>query len=478
MPMDEDTRFEHRIPIPEASPPERVTSFEEILHPYLPEDAVLEAQRCLQCAMPYCVQACPIAQDCREYILLIAARKFDEAATVTLRENPLATTLCKVCYHYCEDECIMKERGVPIAIRQLKRAAMELGDANQLYVPSATRNLRVAIVGGGPAGIMAAWELGIRGYSVTLFEQEAYLGGQIGTIPKYHMDGYEIELDVARLRNLDCTFVMVKKIGVDFTVDQLLKEGYRAVYLSIGTSDYRALGIPGEDLPGVFPAIDLLKAANKGPELQLGDRIVVIGGGDVAIDAVRSALRLSKGGDVKVVYRKTKEEMPAGSEEIQEVEQEPVEFLFELGPVRILGNERVEGIVLRKMKLSAPGPSGRPSVIPVPGSDRTIACDTVIVAIGEQPDLRGFPSGIDFEFGSQGWPQGKNKDTMTGIKGVFASGGKSVVHAMAAGTRSAEGIDAYLRKKEGKPPIPRPDPFGKRGPWKLAKGYGAPTWKV
>jgi glutamate synthase (NADPH) small chain len=479
MPTDEHSRYE-RTPIPEDPGRERSEAFGEILHAYTKEEAVLEAQRCLQCAMPYCIQACPITQDARGYIGLIAQQKFDEAAVLTIRDNPLATVLCKTCYHYCEEDCIMGGRGVPIAIRHLKRAALEFGKPDLLYVPSAPKGQRIAIVGGGPAGITAAWELCLRGYSVTLFEEQPFLGGQMETIPKYHLDGNELDLDLARFRNLDLTIVKEKRAGKEFTPESLLQDGYLAVLVAIGASDPRSLGIPGEHLPGVYEALPFLLAANKGPEGLLGRKgrkIVVVGGGDVALDAARSGLRLSEKGEVLVVYRKGREEMPASAEELTEGEEEGVKLLFQRAPVRILGTGQVEGVVVATTARGPPDASGRPTSTVVPGSEETIPCDTVIVAVGEKADLASLPAELDFRISSHGWPEGKREDWMTDVEGVFATGGKSVVHAMAAGTRVAEAIDAYVQRKRGAPPTPRPDPLGAPTPAKLPDGYGGPTWQ-
>ncbi|MGP8134769.1 MAG: FAD-dependent oxidoreductase, partial [Thermoplasmata archaeon] len=294
-----------RIHVPEEQPEERTGDFREVLHSYSREEAVLEAQRCLQCALPFCVEACPITQDARGYIGLIADGEFDAAARLTLVANPLGSTLCKVCYHYCEDACVMKGRGTPIAIRHLKRAALEFGDSHKMYVPSAPKHQRVAIIGAGPAGLMAAWELGIRGYSVTVLEKQVAVGGQAGAIPRYRMPNHELLIDLQRFRNFDITFVEGRVAGVDFTPESLLAEGYRAVFVAIGASAARTPGVPGETLPGVMPALDYLYDVNQGRPVVLGEKIVVIGGGDVAVDAVRTSRRLAPNSQVTMAYRRT-----------------------------------------------------------------------------------------------------------------------------------------------------------------------------
>jgi glutamate synthase (NADPH/NADH) small chain len=463
-----------RVTIQEAPVDERVGSFEEVLHAYSKEDAVLEAKRCIQCRRPWCVEACPISQDAREYIRLVADSDFDGAARVTVSENPLATSLCKVCYHYCEDACVVKKKGVPVAIRHLKRAAMEFGNGDLTYVASKPKHQRVAIVGAGPAGLMAAWELGIRGYGVTVFEQEPLYGGLMQTIPAYRMTDADVEEDRARLRNLDVTFLKDRKIGAEFSPERLLEEGYQAVFLSVGTSVHRTLGVEGENLPGVVPALEFLKHVNRGEPVKLGKQILVIGGGDVAMDSIRSSLRLSQGGHVSLYYRRSREEMPADPEEVHGAMAEGIEFVFQKSPLRIVGNGHAEGVVFQSIELGPPDAGGRRSPVPVPGSEVTVPCDTVIVAVGQKADLTGFDASLDLKISTQGWPEGKGPGFTTAIPGVFAAGGRSVVYAMGTATDAAIAIDAYLAGKRGDGPTPRPDPFGGPEPWHLPAGYTAP----
>jgi NADPH-dependent glutamate synthase beta subunit-like oxidoreductase len=462
-----------RVRIEEEPVAARTQDFREILHAYSKEEAILEAKRCIQCRRPWCVEACPITQDCREYIRLIAAGEWDQAARVTAQDNPLATCLCKVCYHYCEDACVVKKKGVPIAIRHLKRAALDYGTPDLVYVPSKPVGQRVAVIGGGPAGLMAAWELGVRGYGVTVYEQDQLVGGLMRTIPAYRMTDADINVDKARFKNLDVTFVPATKVGRDLAPQALLADGYQAVLVSIGTPDHRRLNIPGEDLDGVHPAIGLLRAISNGEKVALGKKVVVVGGGDVAMDSIRSAVRLS-GGDVTLVYRRGRQEMPADPDEVHGAEQEGVHFVFQKTPCRILGNGHVQGIELESIELGPPDASGRRSPVVVPNSQQTIPCDTVIVAVGQKADLTGFDQGYDFRITGQGWAEGKGDGYATAVPGVFATGGRSVVYAMGAATKAADAIDLYLCKKRGAAPAPRPDAFGGDVPFHLPAGYTSP----
>ncbi len=471
-----------RVPIAELPKEDRTKGFRLIEHPYTRGEAVIEGQRCLQCEMPFCVQACPITQDCRGYAGLVGEGKFTEAAKLILSDNPFATVLCKTCYHYCEEDCVMGSRGSPIAIRHLKRAALDYGASALTYVSLPSKHERIAIVGAGPAGLMAAWELALRGYSVTVYEREQFPGGQIQTIPRYHLEEPDLSTDLARFKNLDVHFVYGKQAGVDFTPEGLLKEGFDAVYLAVGANSPRLLAVPGEHLPGVFYALHFLLDMNTGTSPtglfgRTNRRIVVVGGGDVAMDAARTSRRIAKDGQVQVIYRRSREEMPASREEAEGSEIEGIHFLFNKVPVRVLGTDHVEGLVVQDTALGAPDASGKRAFQIVPGTEQTLECDTLIVAAGEVADTKNFAKEYNFST-KKGWPEGPAPSGMTGIEGVFASGGKSVVFAMGAGSKAAEEIDAYLAHKKGRPPTLRPDPFGGQGSRKLPAGYGGPSWHL
>ncbi len=463
-----------RVRISEEEVAERTGDFREVLHAYSKPEAVLEAKRCIQCRRPWCVEACPISQDCREYIRLIAIEDWDGAARVTALDNPLATSLCKVCYHYCEEACVITKKGVPIAIRHLKRAALDHGPQDLAYVPSAPKGQRVAIVGAGPAGMMAAFELGVRGYAVTVFEEEARYGGLMQTIPAYRMTDRDVEVDRARYRDLDVTWVPGRRVASPRGVRELLEEGYQAVFLAVGTPRHRTLGVPGEDLPGVLPALPLLRAVNSGERPPIGARVVVVGGGDVAMDAVRTSLRLCRGRDVTLVYRRGREEMPADPEEVHGAESEGIRFLFQKAPVRVVGRTSVEGLEVRSVELGPPDAGGRRVPVPVPGSEMVIPADTVVVAVGQRADLEGIDPALDLHLTGQGWPEGRGERFATAIPGVFAAGGRSVVYAMGSASQAAEAIDAYLCARRGATPAARPNAFGHGEPFHLPAGYTAP----
>jgi NADPH-dependent glutamate synthase beta subunit-like oxidoreductase len=311
-----------------------------------------------------------------------------------------------------------------------------------------------------------------------LFEKQSAVGGQVDAIPKYRLPSSELSRDLERFQNFDLSVVTERAGGVDFAPEALLREGYDAVYIAIGASKATSPGLPGEGLEGVHYALDLLFDVNRGRPPKLGKTILVVGGGDVAIDSVRSAVRLAPGARVAMVYRRTREEAPAGEEELREADPEGIEFRWLLSPVRILGTDHVEGVQFQSMQLAAPDRSGRRAVVPTAAPPEVIPCDTVILAIGQTADLTGFQPDLGLTVGSKGWPEGIHPDGRTAVEGIFASGGRSVVHAMAAGTRAAEAIDAYLSQKDHVPPTPRPDPFGGSGlAERFPSGYSGPAWR-
>ncbi|HII41246.1 MAG TPA: FAD-dependent oxidoreductase [Thermoplasmata archaeon] len=439
-----------RTPIHENDPMERRGLFVEALIPYTREEAILEAQRCIQCGRPWCTDECPIHQDARGYIKLMAAEDFNGARDLILRDNPLASCLGDVCYHYCESVCPITKRGEAIAVRHLKRAAMMYADPAKPYAPVVpTNGMRVAVIGGGPAGLMNAWVLGQRGYDVTVFESSDRLGGLMTqTIPAYRLTDETFQEDMARFANLPVHFVFHAEFPKALDMDELLKE-FDAVFVSIGTHKSRGLGIPGEDLDGVYSALSYLKESKRGERRSIRPRVVVIGGGDVAMDSARSAFRHGAQ-EVTVLYRRSREEMPADDQEIKEAMDEGVKFQFLVAPLKFLGTKRLEGVELQPMELGPPDESGRRRPMPAKTPPVTMGCDAAILAVSQEADLEVLPRDLEIKLAKDGTLQADPETGATKRSGVYAGGGASVVHAMAAGKRAALAMDAYMLAKKNR----------------------------
>lgn len=432
-----------RTPIAEADPTMRVRSDEEVLGPFSPLQAVEEAQRCLYCHEPACVAACPLGQDCREYILEISRGDFERAKAIILQENPLASTLARVCYHYCEASCVCGVRGDPIAIRHLKRAALEFGGPDVPYARGRRRDGSVGIVGGGPAGLMAAWWLARLGFRVRVYESSEQLGGLATmTIPLYRLPREAFQFDMDRMRELGIEFLFGMRLGQNLSLETL-RSSNDAVLLALGTHAPTLPRLPGRDLPGVVSALDFLKQVHRGGTLQVGARVAVIGGGDVAMDCARVALRQGAR-EVTIVYRRSREEMPASAEEVQETMDEKVRFLFLTSPVRVIGAERVEALECQQMTLGEPDASGRRRPIPVEGSNTPLGVDTVILALGQSAELSGLGPELGLSTDGEGVAVGIAGGARTNLPGVFVAGGSSVVAAMKAGRDAAIEIEQLL----------------------------------
>jgi NADPH-dependent glutamate synthase beta subunit-like oxidoreductase len=436
-----------RVSIAEEEAGERAFETVEVLHPYSREAAIQEAQRCVYCAKPWCIEACPLAQDCREYVTRIGEGDFDGAAELIVRDNPLASTLARVCYHYCEESCVIAKKGSAVAVRHLKRAALEYGNPRAPYARETAKAGRVAVVGAGPAGLMVAWSLAQKGFGVDVYEGRDILGGLVTlTIPPYRLPREAFEEDIARMRDLGIRFKMDIRLGKDLTLEDLRK-GYDAVFLGIGTHKPQTVKIDGSELPGVHLALRLLEDAVRGRQVRIGERVAVIGGGDVAMDSARMALRLGAN-EVTIVYRRSRREMPASPEEAAEAEAEGVKFQFLVAPLRIEGEDgHVRRLVCQRMELGAPDESGRRRPVPIPGSEYAMPVDDVVLAIGQVADISGVPNAAELGItvDKEGIAIGIDAAGRTKLEDVFVGGGTSVVHAMAAGKRSAAAIEERLK---------------------------------
>jgi len=424
-----------------------------------------------------CSSGCPIDQSVQAYVNLIAAGKVKEAAAVIWRENPLPSICGRVCFHPCEARCNRGKIDEPLNIRDLKRFAVEQFPRPQLPEAIPPTGKTVAVVGSGPAGLAAAHSLALSGHQVAVFEALPVLGGMLAVgIPDYRLPPPILERDIEWIRSLGVEFRTGVSVGDDIAAEQIDGE-FDAVFVATGAHNSRRLGIPGEDFPGVIPGVDFLRRLALGAPVERGRRVVVVGGGDTAVDAARTAVR-SGADEVIVLYRRTREEMPAEETEIQALLEEGVEIEYLAAPVQVIAADgRAAAVECVRMELGEPDESGRRRPVPVAGSEFRIDADTLIPAVSQSADAK--LAGV-FGLRTTRWGTIETDEvTMAASRqGVFAGGDvvagpSSVVEAIAHGKRAAKGIDNYL---SGRPldqglarPEERPNPLSEEEIGELKK---------
>lgn len=406
-----------------------------------------------------CRDACPLHMNVPGYIYYLKQGDFKKAYTILRETNPLPAICGRVCYHPCEDACNRSNIDQSLAIASLKRFITDQNSPEDIELPTIKRNgKKVAIVGSGPAGITAAYDLALLGYEVIIFEAQPEPGGMLRYgIPEYRLPKVILKKEIGYLEKLGITIKTSTKIDSDISIDNL-KESFDAVLIAVGAALDLKLGIPGEESSGMFYALDFLKAVNSGKEVKIGKKVAIIGGGNSAIDAARVSRRLNS--EVIIIYRRSRKEMPASSLEIEAAEKEGIEFIFLATPVKILtANNRVSKLECIRTKLGPIDESGRPQPIPIEGSNFTVDIETIITAIGQIPDAN-FLKKIGM-ISSKGTLECNESGMVS--KGIFAAGDvvtgpQSVVEAMASGRKAALNIDSFLSGKvkevsEERPPL-------------------------
>jgi len=396
-----------------------------------------------------CQVACPAGTDAGRYVGLVAAGRYDDAYAVAAEVNPFPSVCGWICTAPCEQSCRRGELDEPIAIRGLKRFAAEHGKLPPISPPSKRRSERVAIVGGGPAGMSAAYYLARLGYGVTVYEAMPVPGGMMAIgIPAYRLPRETLQAEIARILALGVELRLDAVMGRDYTLGDLEKD-YQAIFLATGAPKSRPLGVAGDSLKGVIPATRFLKDVNLGPAPHLTGAVVVVGGGSTAMDAARSAWR-SGAASVTVLYRRGPAEMPAQPEEVQAAKNEGIEVRTGTAVTEVLGRDgAVVGVRIVGQAPTGAIEDGRPVWAPVHGSAAEFPADTILVAIGEEPDPSILPAGAGIEVGAAAGIVADSRTLETGHRGVFAggdvvSGPKTIIDAVAAGRRAAGAIHEYL----------------------------------
>ena len=446
---------------------ERIKNFFEVALGFSRQDAEKEAKRCLQCKNPACVKGCPVEIDIPAFIKLITEGKQKEALDKVKEKNNLPAVCGRVCPQedQCEAACILNKKKIPINIGALERYAADyeniVKEPEYKSVNVINKLEKVAIVGSGPAGLTCAADLAKMSYQVKIFESLHIPGGVlVYGIPEFRLPKKIVEKEVEYIKNLGVNIKTDALIGNTYTIDELFSQGYKAIFAATGAGLPQFIGIPGENLNRVYSANEFLTRVNlmkayKFPEystpISIGKKVAVIGGGNVALDCSRVALRLGK--KVYLVYRRTETEMPGRKEEIENAKEEGIIFKLLTQPIRIMGDEKgfVKGLECIKMKLGLPDESGRRRPVAVADSDLILDVDTVIVAIGQNPNPLLSRVTSELKTNKDGTIIVDN-DFRTSIEGVFAggdiiTGADTVIAAMGAGKKAAIAIDNFIKKQ-------------------------------
>lgn len=455
-----------RVPVREQDPKVRATNFEEVCYGYNAEEAQLEATRCLSCKNPRCVGACPVSVKIPQFISEVAAGNFTRAAEIISEDSSLPAICGRVCPQetQCEGSCILGVKGEPVAIGKLERFVADWSRENGVEKarPAVSNGVKVAVIGSGPAGLACAYDLAKLGYDVTIFEALHRPGGVLEygipefRLPKDKIVAAEIE-DVKALGVKIETNVIV---GRTVTIDSLLdNEGFAAVFVGSGAGLPRFMNIPGEHYNGVFSANEFLTRNNLmkayrndyDTPIHAGKKVVVVGGGNVAMDAARTALRL--GAETTIVYRRTEKELPARVEEVHHAKEEGIQFAMLTNPVEVIGDENgwVKAVRCIRMELGEPDESGRRSPVEIPGSEFEIETDTVIMSLGTSPNPLIARTTAGLETTRRGCLVADDNGATT-RPGVFAggdvvTGAATVILAMGAGRKAAAAIHEYIQNR-------------------------------
>lgn len=457
-----------KVPVREQDPKVRATNFDEVCLGYNKDEAVEEAQRCLGCKKAKCMEGCPVQIHIPDFIGAVKEGDFAKAYSVISESSALPAICGRVCPQesQCEGKCIRGIKGEPVSIGKLERFVADWAREHG-FVPKApeTKNgKRVAVIGSGPAGLTCAGDLAKMGYEVKIFEALHEPGGVLTYgIPEFRLpkEGV-VQPEIENVKKLGVEIETNVVIGKSVTIDELMeKEGFDAVFIGSGAGLPKFMGIPGENSNGVFSANEYLTRSNLmkafrddyDTPIAAGHKVAVVGGGNVAMDAARTALRL--GAEVYIVYRRSEKELPARVEEVHHAKEEGIEFHLLTNPVEILADENgwVKGIVCRKMELGEPDESGRRRPVEVPGSDYTIDVDTVIMALGTSPNplISNTTKGLEINK----WKciiadetNGKTTKEAVYAGGDAVTGAATVILAMEAGRAGAKGIDEFLSGKK------------------------------